>query len=266
MKVFLSWSGERSKFIAETLRNWLPNVIQAVEPWMSKEDIKSGGRWSQEIMTHLEVSKFGIICLTPENQNNPWIMFESGALSKTIAQTFVCPLLYKMNPSEIIGPLSQFQANQLTKEGLFLIMNSLNDSLGTQTLKKEKLAEIYSVWWPEFEKKLNACPPYSGKKVQARTSEDLLNEIVNNTREQLRREEVRLNRGLEMDLKLGQLLDFLSVLKGQAESLSSYDQIQLDSIPTLNSVVENINEIQKIDDRFTKELINKPRIKRNSRK
>ncbi|MDI1355376.1 MAG: toll/interleukin-1 receptor domain-containing protein [bacterium] len=131
MKIFLSWSEERSKFIAEALRNWLPNVIQVIEPWMSKEDIKSGGRWSPEIMTHLESSKFGIICLTPENQNNPWIMFESGALSKTIAQTFVCPLLFEMNPSEIVGPLSQFQANQFDKDGLFRIINSINHALGS---------------------------------------------------------------------------------------------------------------------------------------
>jgi hypothetical protein len=262
MKIFLSWSEERSKFIAEALRNWLPNVIQVIEPWMSKEDIKSGGRWSPEIMTHLEASKFGIICLTPENQNNPWIMFESGALSKTIAQTFVCPLLFEMNPSEIVGPLSQFQANQFNKDGLFRIINSINDALGPQSLKKEKLDETYSVWWPKLEEKMKGCPPYDGKKVPKRTQEDLLTEIVNNTREQLRREEVRLTRGTEMESKLKDLIGIFSTMVGQLQNANDINAIQLDSNTTLTKVADNFNSLQQMDDRFTKELLKKPRTKK----
>ncbi len=266
MKIFLSWSEERSKFIAETLRNWLPNVIQVIEPWMSKEDIKSGGRWSPEIMTHLAASKFGIICLTPENQNNPWIMFESGALSKTIAQTFVCPLLYEMNPSEIIGPLSQFQANQLNKDGLFRIVNSINDALGSQALKKDTLDETYEVWWPQLEQKLANCPPYSGKKVPTRSQEDLLNEIVNNTREQLRREEVRLSRGKEMDSKLSELINIFSTAVGQIQATDSTDQIQLDHVTALSTVADNFNNIRQLDDKFTKQLLKKPQTNKRRKK
>lgn len=266
MKIFLSWSEDRSKFIAEALRNWLPNVIQIIEPWMSKEDIKSGGRWSPEIMIHLEASKFGIICLTPENQNNPWIMFESGALSKTIAQTFVCPLLFEMNPSELVGPLSQFQANQLNKEGLFQIVNSINDALGTNGLKKDKLDETYSVWWPQLERKLAECPPYDGKKVPKRSHEDILNEIVNNTREQLRREEVRVTRGVEMDSKLRDLLGLFNTMIGQMQNSENFDQIQLNPTNTMTEVANNFNKLQQIDDKFTKELLNKPRTNKRQKK
>ena len=91
MKVFISWSGKRSQALANMLRDWLPNVIQAIKPWMSDVDIDKGSRWSKDIALQLEESKVGIICLTPENLEAPWILFEAGALSKSLEKTYVCP-------------------------------------------------------------------------------------------------------------------------------------------------------------------------------
>ena len=170
MKVFISWSGERSKYIAESLRTWLPKVIQAVEPWMSQEDIGPGMRWSHEIASELEASTFGLICITPENQSNPWIMFETGALSKTLEQTFVCPYLYDIQASELSGPISQFQALVSSRDGTLKILKSLNQALGKKSLAQEELEEIFDVWWPRLERKLSECPVYDGDKVDRRTS------------------------------------------------------------------------------------------------
>ena len=108
MKVFLSWSGARSKFLAEALRLWIPRVIQSVKPWMSDEDISAGARWSKDLSLQLSEAKLGIICVTPENQNNPWLLFEAGALSKTLDHTNVCPFLHELSPGQLAGPLSQF--------------------------------------------------------------------------------------------------------------------------------------------------------------
>jgi len=44
MKVFISWSVQRSAAVADALRYWLPKVIQALEPWMSADDIEKGIR------------------------------------------------------------------------------------------------------------------------------------------------------------------------------------------------------------------------------
>ena len=43
MRVFISWSGERSKVLAQALKEWLPLVLHNVEPWMSEVDIAAGG-------------------------------------------------------------------------------------------------------------------------------------------------------------------------------------------------------------------------------
>ena len=38
--------------------------------------MEKGKRWDREISTQLEKSQLGIICLTPENRDSPWIQFE----------------------------------------------------------------------------------------------------------------------------------------------------------------------------------------------
>src|SRR5688572_18638179 len=110
MKVFISWSGERSKAVAVALREWLPDVIQSVHPWLSSEDIDAGLRWNDEVTRELSQTRFGIICLTAENQTAPWILFEAGALAKTIEKTHVVPYLIGLEPTDVQrGPLAQFQ-------------------------------------------------------------------------------------------------------------------------------------------------------------
>src|SRR5258705_112531 len=53
--------------MAQALRDWLPNVLQTIEPWLSSEDIPFGDRWQTAISRALEGATAGIICLTREN-------------------------------------------------------------------------------------------------------------------------------------------------------------------------------------------------------
>ncbi len=93
MKIFISWSGKLSEQIALYLRIWLQNVIQVAEPYVSTEDMDKGSRWFAEIDRELGDCEFGIICLTRENMNKPWILFEAGAMSRSITRARVTPLL-----------------------------------------------------------------------------------------------------------------------------------------------------------------------------
>jgi hypothetical protein len=57
MKVFISWSGETSKQVADILRQWMPSVLQAVKPYFSPDDVAKGTRWANEISKELEAGQ-----------------------------------------------------------------------------------------------------------------------------------------------------------------------------------------------------------------
>ena len=48
MKVLISWSGALSHGVALALRTQLPMFIQAVQPWVSSEDIAKGALWRND--------------------------------------------------------------------------------------------------------------------------------------------------------------------------------------------------------------------------
>ena len=96
MKVFISWSGNTSRLVAQALYNWFPLVLQSVSPWMSSVDIAIGTRWITEIGVQLKESHFGIICLTPVNLQAPWIHFEAGAISKSLQAPYIVPYLFRI--------------------------------------------------------------------------------------------------------------------------------------------------------------------------
>ena len=153
MEVFISWSGVRSKKIAEALHDWLPKVIQAVDPFMSAVDINQGSRWSSQIGSRLQRVRFGLICLTPENLKAPWLLFEAGALSKSLDDSRVVPYLYGITLAQLQGPLAQFQASEANKEQTFKMLKSINEASKGSGLDSARLEEAFEKWWPELKKR-----------------------------------------------------------------------------------------------------------------
>lgn len=218
MQVFVSWSGDRSRLIAEAIRGWLPKVIQSIKPWMSDEDISAGSRWLTEVSSILNSAKVGLICVTPENQHNPWLLFEAGALSKTLEQTCVCPLVYEMTAGQLSGPLTQFQANTLDRDGMLKILSTLNKALSDHQIDPRELEEILDVWWPKLAEKLAALPPVPSPTV-SRTIEDQMEELLQMGREQLRRENIRLESQREREDKFDQMLSIMDRANSTMTSL-----------------------------------------------
>jgi hypothetical protein len=81
---------------------------------VSEADIEAGERWSDAVASELEASNFGIICVTRQSVAAPWLLFEAGALAKSLSSS-VAPLLLDIELKEITGPLAQFQAKNTSK-------------------------------------------------------------------------------------------------------------------------------------------------------
>lgn len=195
MKVFLSWSGELSKEVALVLRSWLPSVLQAVEPYVSSEDIRKGNRWSSEIASELENTTYGIIVLTPENIEAPWINFETGALAKTVDNSLVAPFLFGIKNSDVKGPLTQFQATLYDKGDIKKLLFGINEAMLTRSLAESRLEIIFEKWWPDLkeqlDKLLSNMPTYLIEKQvpeenNSSNNNDILEELLELSRAQQR--------------------------------------------------------------------------------
>lgn len=184
MKIFISWSGERSKILAEILNAWLPAVIQAVKPYFTPDDIEKGARWNTEISKELEDSDIGIICITRSNLQAPWLMFEAGALAKSINKSRVVPLLFGVEPTELQGPLLQFQAATFEESDIRKLMKTINAALGKDKLEGGVLESMFEKWWPELSSKINTALEAATLEqgVGLRTDRDVLEEILDISR------------------------------------------------------------------------------------
>ena len=141
--------------MAVVLRDWLPSVIQSVEPYVSSEDIDKGARWSTDIAKELESSGYGILCVTRDNVDAPWLNFEAGALSKSVDKGRVSPFLFAIKRSEVkAGPILQFQSTIAEREDVLKLLHSINASSQQGALDEARLNTVFEVWWPQLEKRL----------------------------------------------------------------------------------------------------------------
>lgn len=181
MKVFISWSGERSHLLAQALHGWLPLVLHYAKPWLSEADVSAGDRWAQAVAKELESSNFGIICVTPENLSSPWVLFEAGALAKSMQGAKVIPLLLNLEFSDISGPLAQFQAKKVERGGLAEVINSLNQS-AEQGVPEDRAKQLFGALWPEFEKQLEEIPDEAPTEKHMRPQHEIMEELVTGVR------------------------------------------------------------------------------------
>jgi hypothetical protein len=211
MKIFISWSGDTSKKVAEAIREWLPTVLQTVKPYFTPSDIEKGTRWSSDIAGELDDSMAGIFCVTRENLTSQWLMFEAGAISKKVEQSLVCPILIGLDNSDINGPLTQFQTTLFEKADFKRLVSDLNKANKSIVLEESVLHKVFEQFWPELEMKVNRVIGSSSSEGTGmgdlRSDRELLEEIL----ELSRALAIQKSGGFKAHTVLNQLIsDFIS--------------------------------------------------------
>ncbi len=189
MKVFISWSGDRSRAVAEMINDWLQCVIQAVQPWISTRNIDRGAIWFSEIGDKLRDVSIGIVCLTKENKDRPWILFEAGALAKGLTTNRVCTFLIDLEPADLKDPLAQFNHTVPEKESVWELVRTINDCLDEKKLDERILMTVFETYWDKFLEDFETAVKENeeGEEVPDRSEADILSEILTNTRVMSRR-------------------------------------------------------------------------------
>lgn len=163
---------------AIALRDWLPLVLQSVEPFMSEDDIDKGSRWFNEISRELDASDFGIVCVTRENLDAPWINFEAGALSKSVVDAHVIPLVQSLSPGELPAPLGQFNAATTSADDVFRVLRSINGAT-QKPISDTRLRTTFDRFWSELEGAFEKAKQVGEHPVAepVRSMEEMLEEI-----------------------------------------------------------------------------------------
>ncbi len=210
MKIFISWSGARSAAVAETLKEYLPMINNAFDPWLSSVDIEKGSRSTSEIANALAAAKAGIVCLTPNNLKEPWILFEAGGVAKTVDKPLACTLLIDLEPSEVSKPLGDFQHTRLTEKELLQLLKTLNRAAGEGTREDAHIEKAFKLCWPELKERFAKLPSDGTTQRPHRTDRDLLEELVDTVRGRSASDTVLL---MEAEVKISELSERLKSLE-----------------------------------------------------
>lgn len=180
MRVFLSWSGAESQQVALALREWLPNVIQALDPWVSSSDIEKGESWFSAISESLVAAGgMGIFCLTPGNLNAPWLAYEAGALAAA-DRGRVATFLYGIHATEVKPPLGLFQGtDSSSRSDVLRLLTTINGRLQAP-LNEARLQKAFETHWDSLTTQLKEIPAPAtpDKKKQEIDLAPVLNEIL----------------------------------------------------------------------------------------
>ena len=188
MKVFLSHSGDRSQALALAFQKFIRRLIQSTDPWIST-GIDKGSRWEPEIANNLEQSGVGIVCLTPENLDARWILFESGALSKRLGDK-VCTVLLDVQPADVKPPLSQFQHTRPTRDDVFKLVQTINKAVEDAKEKPcpvDDLGDLFEKFWTDLEKAIIDLRAQAPARPPQRDQKEILTEVLDVVRELSRR-------------------------------------------------------------------------------
>jgi hypothetical protein len=149
--------------IAQRIKPFLEDVLGTATIFMSQA-MEGGTRWAMEIPQRLESCNAGLVLVTQENSQAPWLHFEAGALSKQIDESRVVPLLCRSSVGDIQGtPLSLFQAKNLDHDDFLSVCISFGKAFD---VAEETIRRRFERSWPDLEQAVSTVGGSRGPKRQ----------------------------------------------------------------------------------------------------
>lgn len=184
-KLFISWAKDPAKQYALALSDWLRDVFDSLETWTSQADLMPGERSLAEIDKRLQEAVAGVVVVTPENQNEPWLSFEAGYLACHVGNGArrVIPLTMDgLKPGDLTGPLGMLQGVQFGRDGVKQLLESLCEVVG---LDKGRADRKMDAFWDRLESRIAdlANSRTVPARVQKRSSDDKIDEILTTVRD-----------------------------------------------------------------------------------
>jgi hypothetical protein len=195
MRIFLCWSGERSRHVASALETFFvdlngkfmnnincrlfegkPSLFETFR----SENIEKGLLWFQAVEKELAEADAALLSITPENADSPWIHYEAGAIanrllakprehgSKNANKTRLFTYLFGIEARDLRGPLAAYQSTTATFEDSRTLVKQLltlaadlqteDDSEKPALLNwGNEAAEAFRLCWNKFASQTQSC-------------------------------------------------------------------------------------------------------------
>jgi hypothetical protein len=159
MKIFISWSKDKSRLLALETKNFIQKVLGNDIDVFFSPDMYKGTSVDNEIHNNLLESDRCIVCITSDNFKNPWLMYEAGVVYGAHflkpGKSIVIPILFEHIPdwsSWVDKPLNRYVPIRLdnennnfknTREDFKCFLQELADEVPTELKNFSKYWKIY---------------------------------------------------------------------------------------------------------------------------
>jgi len=104
----------------------------------------------------------------------------------------VCPYLFDLEPTDLIGPLVQFNAAKADEEDTRKLVLTINEAQDT-SLPLTTIQESFELWWPRLQEELARLPAVKLGVKKERPEREILEELLELVRGQVRSEIASIN-------------------------------------------------------------------------
>jgi hypothetical protein len=180
VKIFISWSGDRERAVAEALQAAIPKLCVAdVSIFVSSQSISKGANGVAVIEANLDESAFGIVLVSRENQFAPWLNYEGGWLASTLSRP-VATICLNLRPGDITSPLAPRQATQFENPADMATLLRQVVDLANPMMNDQAFETLLAPVWPQIRDSWSDGG--GGSEPPARDSNEMLAEIVERVR------------------------------------------------------------------------------------